>query len=123
MRQSGRQATESYPIGGVLPKSLPGNRDCLVEAAKFDQGITDASKTIMIQWAHANGTFKAQDCFFVPACKLVDPSSIVPRGRKIWIGRDCTINEIDSGLVVADKKSSNQPHDAQRSLVIFFEAQ
>src|SRR6516225_8564497 len=126
MRQSGRQTTESYPIGGVLPKSLLGNRDCLVEAAKFDQSITDASKIIMkpgAQRAHADGAFKAQDCFFVPARNLVNPSSIVPRAGKIWIGSGRAINEIDGGLTVADKKSGNQPRGAQRSLVILVEAQ
>src|SRR6516225_9612490 len=78
MRQSGRQTTESYTIGGVLPKRPLKKRDRLVEAAKLDQGMTDASKIIVmpgVQRAHANGGFKAQDCFFVLACTLVDPSS------------------------------------------------
>jgi hypothetical protein len=47
MRQSGRQTTESYPIGRVLTKSPLKKRDRLVEAAKLDQGITDASKIIV----------------------------------------------------------------------------
>src|SRR6516162_11762659 len=71
MRQSGRQTTESYPIGGVLPKSLLGNRDRLVEAPKLDQRITDAGKISVkrgVQRAHANAAFKARDCFFVAAC-------------------------------------------------------
>src|SRR6516162_570310 len=68
MRQSRRQTTESYPIGRVLTKSPLRKPDRFVEAAKLDQGITDASKIIMnqgVQRAHANGGFKAQDCFFV----------------------------------------------------------
>ena len=126
LRQSGRQTTESYPIGGVLTKSPLKKRDRLVEAAKLDQGITDASKTIVndgVQRAHANAAFKAPDCFFVLACSVVDPSSMVPRDVRIWIGRDRTINELDGGLVVADKVAGNQPGGAQRSLVILVEAQ
>src|SRR5215468_8436535 len=126
MRQSGRQTTKSYPIGRVLTKSPLKKPDRLVEAAKLDQGITDASKIIMnggAQRAHANGAFTAPDCFFVLACNLVDPSSNVPRGVKIWIGSDGTINEIDGGLVVADKHGGNQPGGAQRSVVILIEAQ
>jgi hypothetical protein len=42
MRQSGRQTTKSYPIGRVLTKSPLKKRDRLVEAAKLDQGMTDA---------------------------------------------------------------------------------
>src|SRR5262249_35540892 len=112
MRQSGRQTTKSYRIGRVLTKSPLKKPDRLVEAAKLDQGITDASRIIMnggAQRAHANGAFTAPDCFFVLACNLVDPSSNVPRGVKIWIGRDRSINEIDGGLVVADKHGGNQP--------------
>src|SRR5215472_4788373 len=88
--------------------------------------MTDASKTIVkdgVQRAHADAAFKAPDCFFVLACKLVDPSSMVPHDVRIWIGRDRTINEIDAGLVVADKQGGNQPGGAQRSLVILVEAQ
>jgi len=47
MRQSGRQTTKSYRIGRVLTKSPLKKPDRLVEAAKLDQGITDASKIIM----------------------------------------------------------------------------
>ena len=86
MRQSGRQTTESYPIGRVLTKRPLKKRDRLVEAAKLDQGITDASKTIVndgVQRAHANAAFKAPDCFFVLACKLVDPSSMVPHDVRL----------------------------------------
>jgi hypothetical protein len=38
---------------------------------------------------------------------------------KIWIGRDRSINEIDGGLVVADKHGGNQPGGAQRSVRTF----
>ena len=107
MRQSGRQTTESDPIGRVLTKRPLKKRDRLVEAAKLDQGITDASKIIVIDGVHANTAFKTPDCFFVLACNLVDPSSTVPRAAKIWIGCDRTINEIDGGLVVVDKISGN----------------
>src|SRR6516164_1114139 len=106
MRQSGRQTTESLPIGRVLTKRPLKKRDRLVEAAKLDQGTTDASKIIVkpgVQRARANAAFKAPDCFFVLACNVVDPSSMVPRDGRIWIGRDRTINEIDGSLVVADK--------------------
>ena len=126
MRQSGRQTTESYPIGRVLTKRPLKKRDRLVEAAKRDQGMTDAGKCILkhrVQRAHANAAFKAPDCFFVLACKSVDPSSMVPHDVRIRIGRDRTINELDGGLVVADKVAGNQPGGAQRSLVILVEAQ
>jgi hypothetical protein len=45
MRQSGRQTTENCQIGRVLTKSPLKKRDRLVEAAKLDQGTTDASKS------------------------------------------------------------------------------
>src|SRR5262249_9348774 len=122
----GRQTTEGYPIGRVLTKSPLKKCDRLVEATKLDQGITDASKCIMkhrVQRAHAKAAFKAPDRFFVLACKLVDPSSMVPHDVRSWIGRGRTINELDGGLVVADKVAGNQPGSAQRSLVILVEAQ
>src|SRR6516164_2686030 len=44
MGQNGRQSAIGWRKRLVLTKSFLGNRDGLVEAAKFDQGKTDASK-------------------------------------------------------------------------------
>ena len=111
MGEGGRKAAVSSRKGGVLTLGLFPCLDRLVKSTKLDKGLPNASKRRVlprVYRAHANGAFKAPDCFLRQRRKVIDPASTVPCVKRILVERDRPVSHFDLGFTIADHKRRGQ---------------
>src|SRR6516225_10120797 len=105
MGGSGREAAISWRKRGVLTVGFLSCHDCVVKATKLDKGISHPGKWLVQQRvyrAHANGAFKARECFLRQPRNSINPTSEVPCVKGIWVERHRALSDFNRTFKIAD---------------------